>query len=171
VRDGSDLVFRPAQHQDFAEVLRLPADRREAFWIFPAHKYPIQVSELAWNMKNRRDVTVAECAGVVVGFANLYHVCQGGNCFVGNLSVSNRLRRRGVARRLLAAMAEKARAQYNVQDIHVSCFCDNLSGLSFYHNLKFEPYAMQPQVDWDLAPLFLIHLRRGAKELELMGQV
>jgi ribosomal protein S18 acetylase RimI-like enzyme len=171
VKDGHELVFRPAGRRDFSEVRLLPEDRREAFWVFPAHNYPIQVSELARNMKSRRDVTVAEYAGAVVGFANLYHVAQGRSCFVGNLSVSSRLRRRGVARRLLGAMAGKARSGYGVQDIHVSCFSDNLKGLLFYQQLGFEPYGMQPQMDWDLEPALLIHLRRGVRALELMGQI
>lgn len=169
MKRASGLKLRRARPEDLDAVCSLPANRREAFWTFPAHSYPVRPGELSQNLQSRFDPTVAELNGRLAGFANLYRVIEGESCYVGNLVVGPQHRRRGVAGRLLKAMAARAREAYQARSLCVSCFNDNLGGLFFYHGLEFVPFALEPLVDWDREPVALIHFRRAVEGLAANG--
>lgn len=160
----SGFVARPARLDDLPEVCAWVDNADTLFHLHPRARFPLTVGQLADTMAARQLNTVLLAGDVPVAFANCYRHILGQCAMVGNVIVAPAWRGRGAARALLAAMASQAIARWQVRDIGVSCFNDNVAGLLCYPALGFVPHAVEAR-SRDGRPLALIHFYASAATL------
>ena len=74
--------------------------------------------------------------------SNLYNR-SGHACWLGNVIVSPGHRGRGAGEFLLHAMMHKAKENYGVRELYLSCHHANSRGLAFYHKHSFRPFELK----------------------------
>lgn len=153
------LTFRAAVKSDFAEILLFPLNKTELFYFFPSASYPLTIEQLETQLSTRHESTVMLEDGQVVGFANFYNVKKHHIAFIGNVIIKPQKRGRGLGKKLIMMMIEKGFKHLQLKEIHLSCFQQNTSALSFYKQLGFQVYAEEERYNSDNEPARLLHLK------------
>ena len=153
------MNIRPATEQDFAQICSLFTTEKELFWIYPKGSYPFTLEQLQHLMQVRRDLTVAEQDGRILGFANLYNYEAGKSVFIGNVVVDSKSRGQGLGRRLVAHMIDLATQKYALPEVRISVFNENTKALLLYSGFGFVPYEIEERTDFSGARVALIHMR------------
>jgi len=81
--------------------------------------------------------------------ANFYVAEKGRTCGIGNAIVKPSMRGKGVGRFLINTMIDIAKKKYNVKDVTISCFRNNIAGLGLYTQLGFKPDSIDKVKDPD----------------------
>jgi ribosomal protein S18 acetylase RimI-like enzyme len=76
---------------------------------------------------------------IPTGFADLYNITIGKECFIGNLVISKNYRKMGHSKVLLEEIIQKGITQYNVQRIYIHCWCENTAAILLYEKFCFKP--------------------------------
>lgn len=99
--------------------------------------------------------------GSVVGFANFYRAERHGMCCIGNVIVSTSARGKGVATFILETMTGLEFERYGANEVQISCFNENTTGLLLYLKLGFVPYAIEERPSLGNGRSALIYMTRG----------
>ena len=132
-------TYRDVKDSDLAVICKFPQDKYELFNIYPAGNYPLTIEQLRSVVASRHDSTVILCEQEIVGFANFYVAEKGHTCSIGNAIVKPNMRSKGVGKFLIRTMIGIAKKKYDVKDIKISCFNNNITGLLLYTQLGFKP--------------------------------
>lgn len=154
------LVFRPATAADYPAICGLINDEDELFLVHPRGRFPLTEAQLTELATQRRGFTVGECRGEVVAFANFYDFSPAGHAFIGNLVVAATQRRRGLGRRLVEHMLERAREDYRLAAVRISVFADNTPALLLYGAAGFVPCGMEERRDPRGRRRALLHMEK-----------
>lgn len=125
-----DVTLREYRSGDFETMFAL-----DEICFSPAFRFSRAAMRKFAEAKRAR-VVVAERAGKLVGFC-IVHVERGGVGYVVTLDVAPAERRGGLARRMLAELEERVRAEGGgVMVLHVSV--ENAGAVRFYEALGYE---------------------------------
>lgn len=138
---------RIAQVSDFEHIALFPQSEEELFYMFPTAKFPLTAVQLYNASQQRHHPTVVIKNKKIVGYANFYELKEGEYCSIGNVIVHPHHRGEGIASYLVEVMEKTAQTEYCVQEIRLSCFNHNTSGLLLYHKLGYKPYAIEVRTD------------------------
>lgn len=152
------LALRPVRDADLSAICTFARSSEELYYLAPRASFPLTPQQLIASIAQRSDSSVVCCDEEVLGFANIYR-CEEGACWVGNVVVAPRARRRGVARFLMQRMARLATERHGARELRVSCFNPNTAGLLLYSRLGYTPFALEERLDGQQQPIMLIHLR------------
>jgi ribosomal protein S18 acetylase RimI-like enzyme len=72
--------------------------------------------------------------------------------------VSPHIRGKGAGRYLINTMINIAVAKYQVKNVLLSCFNQNINGLVLYHRMGFKPVSFEERVDKQGKPVLSIHM-------------
>ena len=139
----NSLSYRTVEVSDLKKICQLPENEEELFFMFPKAQFPLTVEQLEIAVRNRFDSTVILLNEEVVAFANFYEAEEGKHCSIGNAVVSFKHRNQGIGRFLIETMEYIAIEQYNVSELHLSCFNMNTKGILLYSKLGFSPYDIE----------------------------
>jgi len=144
--------------------MAFPINRAELFFFFPSANYPLTLEQLKKQLCERHESTVmieqdSSLKDSVIGFANFYNVENRKIGFIGNAIIKPERRGMGFGKKLIQAMVNSGFKQLKLNEVHLSCYKNNTSALSFYKNLGFKAYATETRKDMDEKPTKLIHLR------------
>lgn len=159
------LTHRPVGIKDIQFICGFPQSEDELFFMFPKAKFPLSFSQLWDAIAQRSDSSVVELDGEVIAFANFYRWEFGGCCSIGKVIVSPATRGRGVGRYLIEQMISFAFEKYQVTEVTVSCFNQNVAGLLLCTQLGFHPYAVEERKDRKGVRVALIHMRLPSQEM------
>jgi ribosomal protein S18 acetylase RimI-like enzyme len=73
-------------------------------------------------------------------------------------------RGKGVGTYLINIMEKKAISKYNVNEIHISCFNQNVTGLLLYYKLGYVPYEIEKRYDKKSLPVALIKMKKQVQD-------
>jgi ribosomal protein S18 acetylase RimI-like enzyme len=153
------LSCRPVQNSDLPIVCTFPQSAQELFFMFPKAVWPLTVEQLSLAISQRFDSTVLLVGTEVAGFANYYKCEPGVSCSIGNVIVSPLIRGKGAGRFLVECMTAMAFDKYQVKQVEISCFNQNVTGLLLYTKLGFTPCSVEERIDPEGNRAALIHLR------------
>lgn len=152
------MQHRAVKESDLPEICLLPESPQELFYCFPKASFPLSAEIVRESILNRSDSTVVQLNDRVVAFANFYRWGQD-CCAIGNVVVASDVRGQGVASYLINHMTSLAFEKHSAQNVTVSCFNQNVSGLLLYQKLGFRPYDLEERIDHNGNRVSLIHMR------------
>ncbi|MCW8931691.1 MAG: GNAT family N-acetyltransferase [Gammaproteobacteria bacterium] len=160
----STITFRSATKADLVEILNFTKDKTELFYFFPSATFPLTLEQLEKQLSDRHESTVmiennSLKKNLIIGFANFYNVKNRNIGFIGNVIIKSEKRKRGFGKQLVQTMIKSGFEQLNLKEVHLSCYKQNTSALSFYKHIGFKPYATEIRKDINNAPTELIHLK------------
>ncbi len=158
------ISFRSAREADLIDIMAFPKDRTELFFFFPSATHPLTLERLRKQLCERHESTVmvehnSSSKDSIIGFANFYNVENRKIGFIGNAIIKPDKRGMGFGKQLIQAMIRSGFKQLKLNEVHLSCYKNNTSALSFYKHLGFKAYAKETRKDMDGKPTELIHLR------------
>lgn len=145
-------------------IANLVSSPEELYLVYPDGSYPWDTTQLDVLSETRPDFTVGIIQGVVVAFANLYHVIPNESAFIGNVIVSNNYKGRGIGKALTLHMVEISLSKYAATP-YLSVFGFNSRALLMYSQLGFKPYDVEPRKKLSGEAVALIHMRYEVKTL------
>lgn len=157
------MHFREAVHADYEEICKLVPSERELYLVYPRGAHPFTVEQVRNLSELRKELTVATDDAKIVGFANLYDFEDKESAFIGNVVIENSSRKRGLGKQLIGHMLKAAFFKYDLSEVHISVFSDNVPALLLYSKLGFRPYSIEERLDYETKRVALIHmkLKRG----------
>lgn len=161
IEESINLSCRPVESKDFETICNLPQNAEELFFMFPKAQFPFTVDQLKEAVRNRYNSTVVLANEEVVGFANFYEVEQNRYCSIGNVVVCSQYRNQGIGRFLIETMEDIAAKQYNVSELHLSCFNTNTKGILLYSKLGYIPYKIEQWTDKANNKVALLELKKN----------
>ena len=151
--------FRATQQSDLEQIADFCLNRTELFYFSPSAAYPLTLEQLERQLSRSHASIVMLENSLVVGFANFYNAQQHNIAFIGNVIIKPEKRKQGLGRKLLQQMVNNGFTKLQLKEIHLSCYQDNSSALSFYKNIGFKAYAKEDRLDLNKQQTQLIHLR------------
>ena len=145
---------------DLSLICNFPQDENELFFMYPKAIFPLTIDQLKASIDSRFDSSVVLLEETVIGFANFYEILEGQYCSIGNVIVNPIYRGKGVGTYLINIMEKKAISKYNVNEIHISCFNQNVTGLLLYYKLGYVPYDIEKRFDKKSVPVALIKMKK-----------
>lgn len=146
--EGSQ-IFRAAVPNDYEAICSLIASEDEFRLIYPRGRYPLTVSQIQRRVNKVLEPTVMEVDGKIVGFCALYNYKASRYVFFTDLLVDPAQRQLGIGTRLIVHMAGLAFSKYEVPQIRVGVFSENVSVLLGATRMGFKPYAIKQRIDRD----------------------
>lgn len=137
-------THRALSTMDLTDICGFPQTEQELLYVGPGFRFPLTLEQISHSLMNRFEPTVVieEDSGQIAAYANLYNR-SGHTCWLGNVIVSPSHRGRGAGEFLLHAMMQKAKENYGVRELFLSCHHANLRGLAFYHKHSFRPFDLK----------------------------
>lgn len=157
------LTHRKVQFEDIADICTFSENAQELYWCFPTARYPLTVEQLTEAIETRYESTVILANNKVAGFCN-FPIVENNLCRLGNVMVQKDYRQQGVASYLIKTMCDIGFEKYQVPEMQVSCFNDNLNGLLLYNQLEFRPFDIEKRINYDNQINALIHFRLYREE-------
>lgn len=151
--------IREATERDFSGITKLITSREELFRVYPNGTYPFTESQVKVLAQRRRELTVAIDGDEVIGFANLYDDKQKAWIFIGNVIIKPHHRGKGLGKEIVTYMLEKAFNKYNLPEVRISVFSDNIPALLLYSDFGFLPYDIEERSGSDGNRTALIHMK------------
>lgn len=158
------FTYRDVERTDLETISKFPQDNDELFFMFPKAEFPLTVDQIQKSIDSRNDSTVILCDNIIVGFANFYEAIVDRYCSIGNVIVNPSFRGKGAGIYLIGVMENIAIKKYNVSEIHISCFNQNVIGLMLYHKLGYFPYDIEKRLDKKSNQTALIHMKKEIKK-------
>lgn len=155
---------RRAQLEDIDAICALPQDATELFYMFPMASWPLTRSQMVRQMTKRNESTVILHEDKVIGYANIYGLEVGSNCFIGNVIIDRDHRNMGAARYLMSVMTEAARTTYRVKEVWISVFTENTAAVNLYNSLGFKSCGSEDKNAPDGRQVKLMHMKRPVIE-------
>lgn len=138
------LLFREYRNIDLDEVCEFCVSDKELLYVLPSEKFPLTKSRLETILYDRNLVFVVQTSvEKTIGLASLYNLTFGKKAFIGSVMISMPHRRGGIGRNLIEHLIDKSVEFYQLEEIHVLCFSENIEGLRFYENIGFVPYKVK----------------------------
>lgn len=153
-----DVSFRPIVEDDFQTICELMTSEEELFLVYAQGRWPFTIPQLQRLVEMRIDPTVMLHRGEVVGFANYYNHRPGDVIFVGNVVLDRALRGRGLGKRFVCHMIDRAFAEYDVRSVFLHVFNHNTPALLLYAALGFQPCSMRAKRDYKGEQVLLLNL-------------
>lgn len=154
------LIYRELFPGDLEVICQLPQNKQELFFMCPKADYPLTTTQLQEIVKDRFEPTVVLLDNEIVGFANFYEVKEKQYCAVGNVIVNAHFRKCGIGTFLITVMENIGREKYEVSEIHLSCFNENINGLLLYTQLGYVPYGIEKYTTTDGNRSALIKMKK-----------
>lgn len=151
---------RDVREDDFETIVLFPQNEDELFFMFPRTAYPLTPCSLGQCASERYEPTVFLYDGQLAGYANIIKVKKGECGTVGNIIVSPLFRGKRLGRYILDVMSQKLKDTYSVNELRLSCFSENISGLLLYQKYGLTPFEMEIRTDRKGSNTILIHLRK-----------
>ena len=151
--------YREATENDFGEICSLVKNRKEMSLIFPNGKYPFSVAQLKELSRNRKELTVVVGDHGIIGFANIYNHKEKEYAFIGNLIIEDKYRGKGLGKELTSYMLKQAFGKYELPEVRISVFSDNIPALLLYTDFGFLPYAIEERKNYEGRRVALIHMK------------
>ena len=158
------FLHRPVEPDDLVVISKFPQNEKELYFMYPKAEFPLTVDQLQTSIDNRFDSTVVLLNNIIVGFANFYEAQLGQYCSIGNVIVNPLFRSKGVGIYLIGIMENIAIKNYNVTEIHISCFNQNVTGLLLYSKLGYIPYEIEKRLDKKSVQAALIKMKKEIKK-------
>lgn len=129
---------------DLIEICAWPQTSEELLYVGPRFTYPLTPEQIITMLTNRFEPTVVieQASGQPVAYANLYDKSDD-HCWLGNVIVSPDHRGKGAAEVLLNTMICKAKENYGMKKLFLSCHNTNSRGLAFYYKHRFRPFDLR----------------------------
>ena len=131
----------------------------ELFRVYPKGTHPFSLEQLRHLVSSRKELTVAVLDDEVVGFANLYDVAFGKSAYIGNVVVAENARGQGFGRTLVQYMLKCALDKYEVKEVKISVFSDNIEALLLYASIGFVPYEVEGRMAPSGVRTALLHMK------------
>lgn len=160
IMEKEKITYREFISSDMEIICKLPQNEQELFFMCPKANYPLTIEQLENIIKDRFEPIVVLFDNEIVGFANFYEAKDKHYCAIGNVIVNSCFRNRGVGTFLIAVMENIARTKYNVSEIHLSCFNENINGLLLYTKLGYIPYEIEKHINKNNERSALIKLKK-----------
>jgi len=154
------FLSRPFEYKDLTDICKFPQDENELYFMYPKADFPLTIEQLQMSINNRSDSTVVLLDNVVIGFANFYETKIGQYCSIGNVIINPLFRGKGAGIYLIGIMENIAIKKYNANEIHISCFNQNVTGLLLYNKLGYLPYEIEKRLDKKSLPVALIKMKK-----------
>ncbi|MBF0424963.1 MAG: GNAT family N-acetyltransferase [Magnetococcales bacterium] len=136
--------LRAATYADMPAICGFSRDPMELFRFFPQAQFPLTPEQLAnASFRCRSDQTLLLWQDQPVGYADLYDLQPGIVASIGHVVVDLACRGRGGGRFLVQGMMAIAQERHQAPAVRLSCFSDNTPALLLYHELGFQPHAME----------------------------
>lgn len=162
--ESMDVRFRPIVEDDFQAVCDLVRSEEELFLFYDAARHPFTVPQVRKLVETRMDPLVMLHRGEVVGFGDFYGHRERRSIFVGNIVLDRSLRGKGLGKRLVSYMIDRAFSEHDLERVCLHVYSRNLAGLLLYHALGFRPFGMKVRRDYrgEAALLLTLGLSREA---------
>lgn len=151
--------FCSAQQSDLEQIVDFCLNKTELFYFSPSAAYPLTLEQLERQLSREHASIVMLENDLVVGFANFCNVEKHNIAFIGNVIIKPEKRKQGLGEKLLLQMINNGFIKLQLKEIHLSCYQDNISALSFYKKIGFKAYAKEDRLDLNKQQTQLIHLR------------
>jgi len=152
--------IREATEKYFEGICGLIDSEEELFWVYPNGDYPLTVSQIVELSKERKELTVAVDDNEVIGFANLYNYQPNKVAFIGNVVIDKRHRGKGLGKDIISYMLGKAIEKYNLPEVRISVFSNNVPALLLYSTFNFSPYEIEERKSPKGIRVALIHMKK-----------
>ncbi len=152
--------IREVTEKYFEGICDLIDSEEELFWVYPNGEYPLTVSQVIKLSKERKELTVAVDGGEVIGFANLYNYQPYKVAFIGNVVIDKRHRGKGLGKEIISYMLGKSIEKYNLPEVRISVFSDNVPALLLYSTFGFAPYEIEERKTPKGIRVALIHMKK-----------
>ncbi len=153
------MYFRDAIQSDYEDICKLVPSERELYLVYPRGTHPLTVDQVKHLSQVRKELTVATDGVKIVGFANLYDFKDKERAFVGNVVIENSFRGMGIGKQLIGHMLNAAFSKYDLGEVHISVFSDNVPALLLYSKLGFRPYFIEERHNYETKRVALIHMK------------
>jgi len=130
--------------------------------LFPKADYPLKSEVLVNEAKKRSHPTVVLFEGELSGYGNFIKAERGKSCSIGNVVVSPKIRRKGVASYLVDTLTSIAFKELSAKSVKISCFNSNTYGLLLYYKSGCAPSSMEVRKKPDGEQVALIHMVKYA---------
>jgi len=162
------VYFRDAVSSDYEDICKLVPSERELYLVYPGGRHPLTVDQVKQLSQERKELTVTTDGLKIVGFANLYDFNDKERAFIGNVVIENSFRGKGFGNKLIGHMLSVAFSKYELSEVHISVFSDNVPALLLYSKLGFRPYIIEERYNFENKRVALIHMKmeRGNYEPE-----
>ena len=154
-------IYREATEDDYEGICNLVKSEHELFRVYPNGTYPLTISQLKHLSRIRIELTVVTDENKIIGFANLYNYETEKQAFVGNVVIDETYRGKGLGKKLVSYMIEKAFAKYALPEVHISVFSDNIPALLLYAGFGFIPYDIEEKTEPNGNRAALIHMKKS----------
>ncbi|MBF0136488.1 MAG: GNAT family N-acetyltransferase [Magnetococcus sp. DMHC-1] len=155
------FTLRHATRDDIPAICDFSPDPMELFRFFPQAHHPLTPEQMVEGpFRHRSDQTLLLWDDQPTGYADIYDLQPGKECFIGHVIVDRTCRGRGAGRFLVEGMIRIARERHQVPLIRLSCFSDNTPALLLYHELGFRPQGMEVRLAPQGSRLVMLHLER-----------
>ncbi|OZB98797.1 GNAT family N-acetyltransferase [Paenibacillus sp. XY044] len=155
-------THRALSKMDLTDICGFPQTEQELLYVGPSFIFPLTPEQISHSLMNRFEPTVVieEESGQIVAYANLYNH-NGHVCWLGNVIVSPSHRGREAGEFLLHAMMHKAKENYGVRELFLSCHHANSRGLAFYHKHFFRPFDLKISKLADGRKIITVQMKRN----------
>lgn len=130
----NDITVRSAELSDVPRIAELERECFSAPWSKNAVRETME--------RENAFFFVAECAGVICGYAGSYHAADEG--YITNVAVAGRMRRRGTGRALVCALMEKAK-EMALSFLSLEVRVGNIAAIALYESLGFKNLGRRPR--------------------------
>jgi len=156
----NEYTYRTVEKNDLEIISNFPKDEDELFFMFPKAEFPLTLGQLDASITSRYNSTVILHDNCIVGFANFYEVIERKYCSIGNVIINPIYRGKGAGIYLIEVMEKIAMEKYNVSEIHISCFNQNVKGLLLYQKLGYVPFEIEKWTDKKQNRIALIKMKK-----------
>lgn len=158
------LTSRPLTSADYPIISQFPQNPEELFYIAPFAEFPWLTENFADSVSDRLANTVFHIDSDIIGFANFYHHEPGAQIFIGNVIVNPAMRNQGFGKEMIKQMLNRGFMELSLEEIHVSCFSPNTTGLLLYKKLGFTPYTIEQRTDHENRPVALFNFKYSKED-------
>lgn len=162
--------IRAAVVGDFPAICDLVTNPEESYWVYPRGHYPWTPQQIHKLAAERKELTVIEQNGNVIAFANLYDLKPDRYAFIGNVIIESRFRNQGFGREIIQYMIAIAIKKYQLKELRISVFSENVQALLLYADMGFNPYHVEERRNLHGKRVALIHMA-GTNGMNLQNQM
>jgi RimJ/RimL family protein N-acetyltransferase len=152
--------LREATEKDFESICKLIKTKEELYRVYPNGKYPFTIDQVKQLSQLRTDLTVLiNNNQEIIGFANFYNYKPKKSAFIGNVIIAKAYRGKGLGKKIISYMLKKASEQYQLKEVKISVFSENIPALLLYSSFGFVPYEIEERKNPENNKVVLIHMK------------
>ncbi len=158
------FLHRDTLISDLPFICELPRNERELFYMFPSASYPLKVEQMREILKRREAHTTFFYDDKIVGYANIYGYEDEKIPYIGHVILSSEYRGRGLGKKMIEVMIEKAENLYKNDKIRIAVINENTHAFLLYMKLGFSPFKVSLRFDKKGDPKVLVLMERNIRE-------